>query len=308
MNNKRSNLILSLKQGRYHYVKGLIENMNEKAAQHYLNIKYKGTTALILAIELGQLEIAYLLIKKGANLNLKDDESQETALMKAIFCEEENSYECIELVKLLIEKGANLNLISNRGNTALMSAIKRGKEEIAKLLIQNGANLNKQNNEGDTALIISIRFMRIDTTLEITSLLIEKGANVNLQNKKGETALMQAVRLRNSKLIELLINNGADLNLQNAKGETALMLALRNKMTKLVKLFIEYGARLDVGKWSKLNYNRFKIYMNEFNRQINNSQRGGSQYIHIPSYGRRKVRYQKNGRAYVIVNKKKLKL
>ena len=35
---------------------------------------------------------------------------------------------------------------------------------------------------------------------------------------------------------------------------------------------------------------------------------GGSQFIHIPNFGRRKIRYQKNGRAYVIVNKKKLKL
>ena len=42
----------------------------------------------------------------------------------------------------------------------------------------------------------------------------------------------------------------------------------------------------------------------------NNSKKsmGGSQFIHIPNFGKRKVRYQKNGRAYVIVNKKKLKL
>ena len=33
-----------------------------------------------------------------------------------------------------------------------------------------------------------------------------------------------------------------------------------------------------------------------------------SQFIHIPNYGKRKIRYQKNGRPYVIVNKKKLKL
>ena len=35
---------------------------------------------------------------------------------------------------------------------------------------------------------------------------------------------------------------------------------------------------------------------------------GGSQFVHVPNHGKRKVRYQKNGRAYVIVNKKKLKL
>ena len=35
---------------------------------------------------------------------------------------------------------------------------------------------------------------------------------------------------------------------------------------------------------------------------------GGSQFIHVPNHGKRKVRYQKNGRAYVIVKGKKLKL
>ena len=35
---------------------------------------------------------------------------------------------------------------------------------------------------------------------------------------------------------------------------------------------------------------------------------GGSQFINVPGYGKRKVRYQKNGRAYVRVNKRKLKL
>ena len=43
-----------------------------------------------------------------------------------------------------------------------------------------------------------------------------------------------------------------------------------------------------------------------FKESNNNS--GGSQYINIKNYGKRKIRYQKNGRAYVIVNKKKLKL
>ena len=52
--------------------------------------------------------------------------------------------------------------------------------------------------------------------------------------------------------------------------------------------------------------------INKLNNQPRHKKRdikyGGSQFIHIPNHGKRKVRYQKNGRAYVIVNKKKLKL
>ena len=39
-----------------------------------------------------------------------------------------------------------------------------------------------------------------------------------------------------------------------------------------------------------------------------NAINGGSQFIHVPNYGKRKVRYQKNGRAYVIVKGNKIKL
>ena len=51
--------------------------------------------------------------------------------------------------------------------------------------------------------------------------------------------------------------------------------------------------------------------MNNTNSDTNNNNtfnQGGSQFIHIPNYGKRKVRYQKNGRPFVIVKGKKLKL
>ena len=61
--------------------------------------------------------------------------------------------------------------------------------------------------------------------------------------------------------------------------------------------------------------NKRRSILNSLNSSINENWvmvkpnlKGGSQFIHIPNYGKRKVRYQKNGRAYVIVNKKKLKL
>ena len=56
--------------------------------------------------------------------------------------------------------------------------------------------------------------------------------------------------------------------------------------------------------------NKFK---KEINYEIKNRKNllsliGSSLFIKIKGKGKRKVRYQKNGRAYVIVNKKKLKL
>ena len=53
--------------------------------------------------------------------------------------------------------------------------------------------------------------------------------------------------------------------------------------------------------------NRVRTELNSEIRK-NNVINGGSQFINVPKYGKRKVRYQKNGRAYVIVKGKKIKL
>ena len=57
-----------------------------------------------------------------------------------------------EAAKLLIENGADLGLQTEKGETALMYAIKRGFTDIAKKLIDKGANLDLEDNDGITAL------------------------------------------------------------------------------------------------------------------------------------------------------------
>ena len=60
--------------------------------------------------------------------------------------------------------------------------------------------------------------------------------------------------------------------------------------------------------WYNANNGKNTLSASQENFFNNEPLLGGSQFIHIPNFGKRKVRYQKNGRAYVIVNKKKLKL
>ena len=50
------------------------------------------------------------------------------------------------------------------------------------------------------------------------------------------------------------------------------------------------------------------LYSNK--KKINNGSisLGGKKFIHISGFGRRKIRYQKNGRPYVIFKKKKIKI
>ena len=199
-------------------------------SSHWIN-----HTALTLAIERGYIEIAKLLIDKGANINIQNREGH-TALMLA-------SIEGhIEIAKLLIDKGANINIQNREGHTALMLASIEGHTEIAKLLIDKGANINIQNREDHTALMLA----SIKSHTEIAKLLIDKGAGINIQNREGHTALMLATIEGHTEIVELLIDKRADIDIQNIEGHTALMLASIEGHTEIVELLIDKEADIDI--------------------------------------------------------------
>ena len=58
----------------------------------------------------------------------------------------------IEIARLLIERGAFINPKSKWGNTPLHLAIPADNAEIVRLLIEHGADINAKNNDGKTAL------------------------------------------------------------------------------------------------------------------------------------------------------------
>jgi ankyrin repeat protein len=80
-------------------------------------------------------DIARILIEKGADLNLKDNDGFN-ALMWAV---QNDNY---DIAKILIENGADLNLKDKGGLTAFMWAARLGDENIGKMLIEKGADLD----------------------------------------------------------------------------------------------------------------------------------------------------------------------
>ncbi len=61
----------------------------------------------------------------------------------------------LEIVKELIKSGADVNAKSNNSNTALMGAAVYGDLEIIKELINSGADINAKNNINETALDVA---------------------------------------------------------------------------------------------------------------------------------------------------------
>ncbi len=93
----------------------------------------------------GNRENTGLFIKAGIDINSKDKDGS-TALMVA----SENGD--LQMAQLLIQNGADVNANNIDGYTALMYAAYKGNVQIAELLIKNKAHVNARDKDGWTAL------------------------------------------------------------------------------------------------------------------------------------------------------------
>ena len=176
----------------------------------------------------GDRDAAVRLIAQGTDVNTRDDDYGETALMLAAI----NGHP--EVAEVLIAKGADVHAKCMRhGATALMIAADR---KTAELLIANGADINARAMNVGTALIFAIH----NGHKEVAELLIAKGAEVNARMELNTTALMMASLKGYRDLAELLIVHGADVNAEGAEGRTVLSVALDAEMVELLK---KHGAR-----------------------------------------------------------------
>lgn len=113
-----NNVLLLIKAGD----KEKLEALLKKEPELLENRDRHGKTPLHAACELGQAEIAGLLIDKGANVRSRDREGL-TPLHYAAFSNNK------ELMGVLLKKGAELNARDNKGRTPSMIAAEKGDKE-----------------------------------------------------------------------------------------------------------------------------------------------------------------------------------
>ena len=139
---------------------------------------------LIMAIDSGDAEkVFWLLEEPGIDVNARNNDG-ETALIRAV----ENGN--IDISKMLVEAGADVNVRNNDGNTALILASRTGKAAIVELLVTDnsywdadgkyiivmvwGTDVNARNNEGETAFMV---VHNPSETEDIGIMLLDAGAD-----------------------------------------------------------------------------------------------------------------------------------
>ena len=160
------------------------------------------------AVENGNIKAVKQYLAAGVDVNIEDDSDRYkfTPLLIAA------QYNQMEIAKLLIDKGANVNVKDADGDTPLKSAAYAGHKEIVELLIAYGADVNLKHSlpsdrtlEADTPLHEATG----ENHKEIVELLIANGADVNARNDFGSTPLDYAITIDLTKMADLLRKNGA---------------------------------------------------------------------------------------------------
>lgn len=161
------------------------------------NIKNKAhsQTPLIIATRQGLFPICKLLIKHGADVNIRRLHDAPLHFAAA----DGN----IELCKLFINSNADLNFQNEHGHTALAEAALFGHELIGELLIEAGADIHIQDVNGNTALMLAANY-----NLEsMCSTLLNAGANIYTKAKNNATALDVVVIRESKQICKMLITD-----------------------------------------------------------------------------------------------------
>ncbi len=148
----------------------------------------------------------------------------------------------LEIVKQLVSNSPQLlNEKDNKGNTALHSAVSKGRNKVISYLLESGANHEIKNNNGLTPL-----FQALDLSKsESAKILIDGGANINIKGYRNRILLHMAARAGNTPITLKLISEGIDINAKDSKGSTALDCAIVASKTNIAKILQEHGGHIN---------------------------------------------------------------
>ncbi len=238
----------------------------------------QGWTALMHAVNKGNVLIVEGLVEAGADLDVRAADGATALFMSAVLGDP-------QIVAQLMKAGADISVQGPRGKTAVDVArltfgeidaasandadlavvgLQRGqtwketlawqsaakeaaKEAVKKFVASFGREptADKVDEYGMTDL----HWAAVTNSAEVAKLLIDRGADVSVRNSYGLTPMHSAAGGNSAEVAKLLINHGADVSARDYSDETPLHSA---NSEEVAKLLIDRGA--DVSARDKYGY------------------------------------------------------
>jgi ankyrin repeat protein len=201
-----------------------------------------GTPLHATLFEQGHIEIAKLLIERGADVNALSDDKWTPLHFASRFGH-------TKAVTWLLAHGASVNFQKDDSWTPLHWAAYYGHFQIAMILLKHKAGVNSRDFIGRTPLHRAFEGPESAGQLAVVRLLLDHDADVHMGDNSGHTPVHCAAShwYGMPEVAQLLEHNAADVNSQNHRGSTPLPFASDRGNDDIVQLLLNHNADAHTG-------------------------------------------------------------
>lgn len=215
---------------------GVIDVLIKEGADPNIRCGPSKMPALVVAVHKNP-KVVQELVKLGADVNVRDGEGC-TALWHV--ADEHTAWGAV-VAKILLDAGADSSIRGPDGHTLLLKAVSVANHEFVRVLVEGGASVT-QAMDDLTPLMVACTQGHL---LSCRYLCEAGGADPNT-GTNGVTCLMAAVICGSADVVRYLCQAGADTERKMSNGETALTLAASEGHAGVVRILCEAGANAHV--------------------------------------------------------------
>ncbi|KAL1775371.1 2-5A-dependent ribonuclease isoform X1 [Sigmodon hispidus] len=141
---------------RFLFEKGADVNLRRETTEEKRRLKQGGATALMSAAEKGHTEVVRILLEDmKAEVDARDNKDRNALIRTLLHCD---SKDVEEITHLLLKHGANPNVRGDQGKTPLIAAVEKKHTGLVRMILnQEGVNIEDTDSQGETALLIAVK-------------------------------------------------------------------------------------------------------------------------------------------------------
>ncbi len=193
-------------------------------------------TALLDAAQFNNVEKIKELLDKGANINARAPNTEDTPLIIA-----SREDDLADVVNFLLDQKPDLTPVNSIGQTALHVILREHNSAACAIrMINADAPLNGRDMHGATPAFWAAQDGRTD----VMEALIAKDADLTIPNNAGELPLMHATKLPHPATVAVMLKANAGIDVPDEEGMTGLMWSILLHKPKQAMLYIEAGCNI----------------------------------------------------------------
>uniref|UniRef100_A0A672IT04 Ankyrin 3 n=1 Tax=Salarias fasciatus TaxID=181472 RepID=A0A672IT04_SALFA len=206
---------------------------NDHNADVESKVRASGFTPLHIAAHYGNINVATLLLNRGAAVDFK---ARNDITPLHVASKRGNS----NMVRLLLERGAKIDARTKDGLTPLHCGARSGHEQVVEMLLDRGAPILSKTKNGLSPLHMATQ----GDHLNCVQLLLHHEVPVDDVTNDYLTALHVAAHCGHYKVAKVIVDKKANPNAKALNGFTPLHIACKKNRVKVMELLLKHGASI----------------------------------------------------------------